>query len=166
MSPSTIVELDTGQANVIIGSTGDKGRGVIARRALAAGERIFTVTGLRTHQRTRYTVQLSHGVHIEPGGPAKFLNHSCEPNAGVRTREDGRPDIVAMGPIAAGEEITVDYAMFEYVVGPSSEGSCLCGTPACRGRITGFRDTNAAWRLKYSHWTAAYLTEDRQAAAA
>src|SRR5467141_160386 len=38
-----------------------------------------------------------------------FLNHSCEPNVGI----GGNVIFVAMRDIAPGEELTIDYAMFD-----------------------------------------------------
>src|SRR3989344_9064252 len=38
-----------------------------------------------------------------------FLNHSCEPNVGVR----GEITFVAMRDIKMGEELTIDYAMID-----------------------------------------------------
>jgi len=38
---------------------------------------------------------------------ADYFNHSCNPNAGFK----GQIFLVAMGDIAAGEEVTFDYAM-------------------------------------------------------
>lgn len=40
-----------------------------------------------------------------------YVNHSCSPNCGVRLNDAGAYDFVAREPIAAGEEITFDYAM-------------------------------------------------------
>jgi len=61
-----------------------------------------------------------------------FVNHSCDPTAWMQDEVT----VVARRDIAAGEEITGDYAVWEaganYVLEP-----CNCGTNLCRGRITG-----------------------------
>lgn len=63
--------------------------------------------------------------------PADFINHSCNPNAGL----SGQIVLVAMRDIAPGEEVCFDYAM--------TDGSdydvfdCECGAPNCRGRVRG-----------------------------
>ncbi|MGH3480630.1 MAG: SET domain-containing protein-lysine N-methyltransferase [Nocardioidaceae bacterium] len=59
-----------------------------------------------------------------------FLNHSCEPNVGF----GGNVMLVAMRDIAAGAELTTDYALFDDYDGSME---CQCGRPACRGRIDG-----------------------------
>lgn len=59
-----------------------------------------------------------------------FFDHSCSPNAGIK----GHLLMVAMRDIAAGEEITYDYAMtdadFKYSF------PCRCQSKNCRGVIT------------------------------
>ena len=62
--------------------------------------------------------------------PTNFLNHSCDPNAGY----DGADAIVALRPIAAGEEIRMDYGTFSFSF--DHEFACRCGAPACRGKVT------------------------------
>ena len=42
---------------------------------------------------------------------------------------------VSLRSISAGEELTFDYAMTD---DEPYEMKCLCGTPSCRGTITGF----------------------------
>jgi hypothetical protein len=45
--------------------------------------------------------------------------------------------LVARQNIAAGEEITVDYALFTTQATWNLDKSCHCGSPFCRHRITG-----------------------------
>jgi len=59
-------------------------------------------------------------------------NHSCEPNTGFAGL-----DVVALRDIAAGEELTIDYATF--CDGHLVPFDCRCGSPRCRGRIYGRR---------------------------
>lgn len=61
---------------------------------------------------------------------ADFLNHSCEPNCGIR----GSLRIIAMRDIESREEITFDYAMSE---SSRYEMACSCGSTRCRRMITG-----------------------------
>lgn len=62
--------------------------------------------------------------------PTNFLNHSCDPNAGY----DGDGAIVALRPIAAGDEIRMDYGTFSFSF--DHEFSCRCGATTCRGKVT------------------------------
>ncbi|NJL72784.1 MAG: SET domain-containing protein, partial [Candidatus Competibacteraceae bacterium] len=69
-------------------------------------------------------------VSLDPS-PGDRFNHCCDPNAGV----EGHIAIVALRDIKAGEHICFDYAMSdgsEY-----DEFECQCGSPLCRGRVTG-----------------------------
>ena len=60
-------------------------------------------------------VSLTEWVFEDGLGPK--VNHSCDPNCGVRVNADVDGfDFVALAPIAAGEEITFDYAMRNYVI--------------------------------------------------
>ena len=79
-----------------------------------------------------------------------FLNHSCEPNVGV----GGNVVFVAMRDIAAGEELTLDYAMFDD--GPD-QMTCRCGQPTCRGIVTGQDWRLPALQAKYADYFAWFL---------
>jgi D-alanine-D-alanine ligase len=60
----------------------------------------------------------------------KPINHSCDPNAWLTGL-----NLTARRPIAAGEEITLDYATF--CNESTAPFECTCGSPHCRGTITG-----------------------------
>ena len=63
---------------------------------------------------------------IDPRPPYKYLNHSCEPNVGVR----GRFLLTALRDIRADEEITIDYSIIE--PDPRWFMKCGCGKKNCR----------------------------------
>lgn len=79
------------------------------------------------------SVQITADLYIVPNpvGPGDHINHSCDPNAGFL----GQIVLVALRDINVGEEICYDYAMTD--TSDYDEFACLCGTPSCRGRITG-----------------------------
>jgi hypothetical protein len=81
----------------------------------------------------RLTLQVDDDAFLvsQVEGPADWVNHSCDPNAGLR----GQITLVAMRDIAAGEEICFDYAMSD--VSDYDEFECRCGAIGCRGRVTG-----------------------------
>src|SRR4029453_4593723 len=68
--------------------------------------------------------------------PAAAGNHSCAPNA----RVVDRVTVVATRAIAAGEEITTDYALVTDDPGWSMR--CACGAAQCRGTV---RAVGSAW---------------------
>lgn len=81
-----------------------------------------------------------------------FNNHSCDPNCGLR----GEITFVAIRNIAKGEELTCDYA---FIDDEDYTFQCNCGSPLCRGTVTG-RD----WKIKrlqeiYFPYFAQYLKE-------
>lgn len=63
--------------------------------------------------------------------PAKYINHSCEPNCESEQDEE-RIFIRAIRPIKKGEEVTYDYNLDS-----EDEEPCSCGAPTCRGTMRG-----------------------------
>jgi SET domain-containing protein len=79
-----------------------------------------------------------------------YLNHSCDPNLGVR----GEITFVAMRDIRAGEELTHDWAMTD------DDGyslKCKCGAPDCRKNLTGKDWQRSDLQKRYSGYFSAYL---------
>jgi SET domain-containing protein len=62
---------------------------------------------------------------------AMFINHSCDANCET-SEEGGRVWIKAIRKIAAGEEITYDYCLYD---GGDDEALCNCGAKNCRGTM-------------------------------
>ncbi len=62
---------------------------------------------------------------IDPKKPHKFLNHSCNPSAGMRGRT-----LYALRDMKEGDEITIDYSIIEG--DPLWELQCSCKEPSCR----------------------------------
>ncbi|MEH2149183.1 SET domain-containing protein-lysine N-methyltransferase [Nostoc sp.] len=83
------------------------------------------------------------------------MNHSCNPNTGVRNNQFGGYDFVALSNIEAGEEITWDYETTEYE--PIAVFPCLCGSLSCRGNILGFKFREQMLRDRYGEYIADYL---------
>ncbi|MGD8319805.1 MAG: SET domain-containing protein-lysine N-methyltransferase [Gemmatimonadota bacterium] len=124
--------------------------GLFATRAIAKGERIVAFEERAHHLVTRghvestwdewrrewfrrYAWPLSDEVWVtwsEDPEDWRPVNHSCDPSAWL----DGL-DVVARRDIAAGEEITLEYATFYDENMPSF--TCCCGAAACRGTIRG-----------------------------
>ncbi len=131
--------------------------GLIATKDLARGEVILVIEGPTTSVRTRYTIQVSSTEHLDPRQPdgtpghGHFLNHSCDPSAGLRinqTREAASVEVVARRDIRASEEWTFDYAATEYTTA-ASEIACQCGAARCRGNLKGYRDLPDHIRAQY-----------------
>ena len=117
------------------------GTGTFATQPIQAGERLWWVTGgiiYTTADWRSGRVQLDPEQYNEaqigddlliatPKSLYYYVNHSCDPNTinGTARRD-----------IQAGEEITTDYASGEAASGYLLE-PCRCGSPLCRGRVTG-----------------------------
>ena len=80
-----------------------------------------------------------------------YLNHSCDPNLGVR----GEITFVAMRGIRSGEELTHDWAMTDdddYSV------DCNCGAPNCRKTLRGKDWQRPDLQKRYAGYFSAYLS--------
>lgn len=133
-----------------IKGTAIAGYGIYATCDIARGDIIFKGEGRSQRIITRRSVQenwaeadqLIFRRYAYPLSRELFLlwddnpsewapqNHSCQPNTGYNGL-----DVVALRAIRLGEELTLDYASF---LDENMEPfDCQCGTPVCRGRISG-----------------------------
>jgi len=138
---------------------GTKGDGVFAARQF--GSRETVVVGrieAELSANDQHASQIGPDRFVMHGGLLPKVNHSCEPNCGIRVNESGAHNLVALRPIAVGEEITYDYAMGNYSI-DFFPVQCRCGEPNCRGRITGWKDLPARRRVEYDGFVAPYLSE-------
>lgn len=69
---------------------------------------------------------------IDGFGMAAFVNHSCNPNCET-DQIGGRIWIIALRDIAADEELTYDYCLWD--AEPGEEAPCYCGAGNCRGTM-------------------------------
>jgi hypothetical protein len=134
-----------------------KGDGVLATRAFAAGDTVMVgflvgpLTGNDSH-----ATQIGPARWARHGGLGPMVNHSCEPNCGVRLNAGEAFDFVARWPIAAGEELTFDYAMRNFTI-DHFPTVCLCGAEWCRTSVTGWKDLPASRKAAYGDLVAPYL---------
>jgi hypothetical protein len=91
-------------------------------------------------------------TEAEREGSMIFSNHSCEPNIGLR----GEITFVAMRDVAAGEELTHDWAMTD---DDDSTAQCHCGAAHCRGTITGKDWQRPELQERYRGYFSAYLAQ-------
>ena len=135
------------------------GFGIYASRNIKAGEYIFSgeekaqrMVTLRHVEKNwsdedkeifrRYAYPISKEVFLLwDSDPTKWApqNHSCDPN----TAYNGL-NVVALRPIAEGEELTLDYATF--LDKNMQPFHCLCGSPNCRGLIMGMPNNSVTER--------------------
>eukprot|EP00804_Cyclotella_cryptica_P011495 CCRYP_017052-RA/>CCRYP_017052-RA protein AED:0.13 eAED:0.13 QI:0/0/0/1/0.66/0.5/4/0/396 len=71
-----------------------------------------------------------------------YMNHSCDANTIhpliCRTHDEISYKAIALRDIEVGEEITCDYALFDWACDGHEIELCLCGSKNCRGRMFGF----------------------------
>ncbi|HMJ03305.1 MAG TPA: SET domain-containing methyltransferase [Conexibacter sp.] len=159
-----LMELDASAAQVpeeqgvVLRSTPDgKGEAVLATQPFAAGDTVmvgFLIGALTGND--------SHATQVGPdrwarhGGLGPKVNHSCDPNCGVRLNDGQAFDFVARRRIDAGQEVTFDYAMRNFTI-DHFPTVCLCGAAGCRGSVTGWKDLPAARKADYGELVAPYL---------
>ena len=115
-----------------------------AKETILLDSFIANLEGQLLHHPTPYTVQVGVGQHVDPVGPLKRTNHSCEPNAKLifpSLHKNGSIQggfyLVATRDIEKGEDIAFDYTTTEYEM---SQGfRCLCGARCCLGEVKGFK---------------------------
>ncbi|MES1194059.1 MAG: SET domain-containing protein-lysine N-methyltransferase [Solirubrobacterales bacterium] len=132
---------------------------MLATRDFAAGDTVMVgflvgpLTGNDSH-----ATQVGPARWARHGGLGPMVNHSCEPNCGVRLNAGKAFDFVARWPIAAGQELTFDYAMRNFTI-DHFPTVCLCGAEWCRISVTGWKDLPAARKADYGELVAPYLRE-------
>ncbi|MDH5656313.1 MAG: S-adenosylmethionine decarboxylase [Spirochaetia bacterium] len=145
-----------------IENRGIEGRGIFAIHPIEKGE-VVAIRGGEIVSRDEYFLlssdirgvglQVDENLYIiqsDTNEGSALLNHSCEPNCGIK----GQISFVAMRDIAAGEELTFDYAM---AFNDDQDFICSCGTPSCRTRILGNDHAILDVRRKYSGHFSQYL---------
>src|SRR4051794_10437090 len=131
-----------------------------ALEAIAAGGEVLEIGGVMWGHPDRYSVQIGERLHLKPPADLspddddvryrwRFLNHSCRPNAAVRGTL-----LVAIAPIAKGEEVTFDYNTTELEI--ASPFECNCGH--CGGEmIRGFAHLSTAEQRRREPFVGAHL---------
>jgi uncharacterized protein len=108
-------------------------------------------------------IQIDDDLYIAPTSPEEregsmlYSNHSCDANLGMR----GEITFVAIRDITTGEELTHDWCITD---DDNYSVKCNCGTPNCRGTLTGKDWQNPELQKQYAGYFSAYLQRkiDRQ----
>ncbi len=150
-----------------VGPSPIHGKGLFALRPIRRGE-IVAIKGGHVFDEKRLGrvmgriawsfIQIEDGFYLGAMSAAEvrrnkiWLNHSCQPNVGIR----GQITFVAMRAIRAGEELTYDWAMEE---NKQRRMRCHCGGARCRKTLTGQDWKQPALQRKYRGYFSAYLAE-------
>ncbi len=141
------------------------GMGMFARQPIPEGEIVVRMGGtvmtegeFRAYIATvsRYNaVQIGEETHlVEVPTAVGGMNHSCDANLWM----SDEVTVVARRDIAAGEELTQDYAL--YTASPTwTLKPCRCGIPMCRHRITGNDWRRSDVQERYRDHFSTFLNE-------
>lgn len=135
------------------------GKGVFAKANVRKGEVIAVFDGPIldddfdgwTKDILNHAIQIDKAKWRDSKGLARWINHSCDPNCGIKKRNR----VVAMRAIAKGEEITWDYEMTEKSWWWRMK--CKCGSPLCRKVIGSYARMPAAVRKRYRGFISDWL---------
>ena len=150
--------------NAEVRATKSLGKGVYARGPIRAGEVVAEWDGLIydvdfegwNDELENHVIQFAPHKWRDSTGIARYLNHSCVPNCGIKELFK----IVAMRDIRADEELTWDYDMSEANQDYPWQMQCKCGARSCRKVIRGYRQLPAAERKKYAGFISEWLLAD------
>ena len=114
--------------------TEGKGEGIFATRSFKTGETVMVgriekvLDGNYSH-----ASQIGENKYVLHAGSISKVNHSCDPNMWMADAYT----LITSRDIKSGEELTADYALWEADESYVSKWKCKCGSPLCRGRVTG-----------------------------
>lgn len=139
------------------------GHGAMCVEPIAGGEVVVSFGGrcvtrdefelLPISQQTR-SIQIGDDLYLAAAAepePGHVVNHSCDPTCVL----EGNVVLVARRAIAAGEELTYDYATrngSDY-----DEFECDCTAALCRGKVTGHDWMLPELQLRYRGSFSPYL---------
>ena len=141
-----------------------RGRGVFVTKFIKKGEIILDwelggivyeaerATDLPKEARD-WAIQFETHKWIDTKGLGRWINHSCEPNSGIK----GLFKLMAMRDLVVGEEVLWDYDMSEnsdWVM----EG-CRCGSKTCRKLIHGYRFLPDLKKKEYELYISDWLKQ-------
>lgn len=143
------------------------GVGIFAKKNLKKGEIIFIVKGklisfiVKNKKDALFgdrwlSISKNRWINPREGGPWYFINHSCNPNAGIK----GKVSIVAMRNIKKGEEITIDYSITE--AEKLWHMKCNCGNKNCRKKIKSIQFLPEKIYIKYLPFIPKYIQKERK----
>ena len=142
---------------MVVRSSSINGQGLFVTKLYRKGEVLMVITGevvdskearrRETEEGNCHIYLLDKNRFLDPaaGAMAKYLNHSCQPNAIPETRDECTLQLRALRDIAPEEEITIDYDFDEiYDLCRKDNAYCLqarcpagvvaCGTQGTSGR--------------------------------
>ncbi len=144
----------------VLGKSPIHGKGVLAFRDIKKDEIIFYIKGEIRHLKINSPkdsevgpcwIGIKNETWIDPISPAVYLNHSCNPNAGIR----GKVTLRASKDINKGEEIIIDYSTTE--CDEFWSFTCHCGAKNCRKKVRSIQYLDKKTFNKYLPYIPKYF---------
>ncbi len=148
--------------SIVVRSSAIAGGGLHARAPLPAGVVVIRLGGRLVDTATLHelfaraepgeyvdTFAVGEDAHLvlPPGTTAHYGNHSCEPTMWPV----GAYELATCRPVAAGDELTVDYGLISD--DPTFRMDCDCGAAGCRRVVTGADWRRVDLQRRYAgHW--------------
>jgi SET domain-containing protein len=139
----------------------DVGRGIFANEKIKKGEHILEFIGPivtdqqamdldmeRFGRRIGNALQIGHDKYIYIEEPGRLVNHSCDPNSGIKNDTT----LVAIRDITKDEEIRFDYSTTMDEDYPGIDNwtmECSCGAANCRKIVKDFKHIPKKTRDRY-----------------
>ena len=112
-----------------------KGRKISKKRGDKKSQKTIKKSQKKQDKGAVYVFELNEKYDIDGNvswNPAKYINHSCNPNCESVIEDEKRVVINAIRDIKKGEEITYNYG---YSLDNFREHPCKCGSKNCVGYI-------------------------------
>jgi hypothetical protein len=136
-----------------------KGEGVFATKSFKINDIVMVGTIEKVlDDNHSHASQIDEDKYVLHSGLISKVNHSCDPNCGIKVNKNGAHDYIAIRNIGLNEEITFDYAMRNYNIEYFPE-QCMCGSDKCRKIITGWKGLFDNKKNEYKEFVAPYLIE-------
>jgi len=149
--------------NIYISESKINGRGIFGNKVFKNKEKIIDFYGpivstqklleleLKSNETAENWLQIGSELYMGPYGEngdfLRFINHSCDPNAGIII-DNKNVFLVLIKSIECGEEITFDYST-TMKCDSWEIPDCHCGAENCRGRIRDFKYLSIDVRQRY-----------------
>lgn len=145
---------------ITTGKSKIQGTGIFAAENIKIGAFVCSLTGRQIRwvyneetdrKKCANWVGIGRNLWIDPEGPLSQLNHSCDPNMGLK----GEVRFHALKDIKIGDELTFDYSTAEEATDWSMK--CLCGSSNCRKTITSIQFLPQTVYLDYLPYIPTYF---------
>ena len=128
-------------SGLIVRSSSIHAAGCYTTRPIRKGVRVCEYDGQRMSKAladaryegrpVTYLFSCGRNTVIDGFGMAMFLNHSCDPNCET-TQHGDRVFISTLRDVAAGEELTYEYNLYD---SDDEDAHCFCAAPNCRATL-------------------------------